>query len=78
MQKVDPACVADWPAPWACARATEEVPSLALGTSLVTLREMVTAYSTIANAGRYVEPILITSIEDRHGKVLFKLCAACA
>ena len=48
----------------------EEVPSLALGTSPVTLREMVTAYSTIANAGRYVEPILITSIEDRHGKVL--------
>jgi len=48
----------------------EEVPSLALGTSPVSLREMVTAYSTIANAGRYIEPILITSIEDRHGKVL--------
>jgi hypothetical protein len=34
------------------------------------LKEMVTAYSTIANAGRYVEPMLITRIEDRHGKVL--------
>ena len=48
----------------------EEVPSLALGTSPVTLKEMVSAYSSIVNLGRYVEPVLITSIEDRHGKVL--------
>ncbi len=48
----------------------EEVPSLALGTSPVTLREMVAAYSTIANEGRYIEPILITRVEDRNGKVL--------
>jgi penicillin-binding protein 1A len=31
----------------------DEVPSLALGTSPVTLREMVAAYGTIANNGRY-------------------------
>jgi penicillin-binding protein 1A len=48
----------------------EEVPSLALGTSPVTLREMVSAYSTIANDGRYIEPILVTRVEDRNGKVL--------
>lgn len=48
----------------------EEVPSLALGTSPVTLKEMVSAYSSIANLGRYIEPVLITRIEDRHGKVL--------
>ena len=48
----------------------EEVPSLALGTSPVTLKEMVTAYSTIANGGSYFEPFLVTSVEDRHGKVL--------
>ncbi|MGE6335666.1 penicillin-binding protein 1A [Acidovorax sp. NPDC077664] len=48
----------------------EEVPSLALGTSPVTLKEMISAYSSIVNLGRYVEPVLITSIEDRHGKVL--------
>ncbi|MCZ8286773.1 MAG: transglycosylase domain-containing protein, partial [Bacteroidia bacterium] len=48
----------------------EEVPSLALGTSPVTLKEMVSAYGTIANDGRYVEPILITRVEDRNGKVL--------
>ena len=71
MQKVGPARVADLARAMGVRESKlEEVPSLALGTSPVTLREMVTAYSTIANAGRYVEPILITSIEDRHGKVL--------
>jgi penicillin-binding protein 1A len=48
----------------------EAVPSLALGTSPVTLLEMVSAYSTIARTGEYHEPILINRITDRHGKVL--------
>ncbi|WP_309677994.1 transglycosylase domain-containing protein [Polaromonas sp.] len=48
----------------------EEVPSLALGTSPVTLKEMVSAYGTIANSGRYIEPMLVTQVEDRSGKVL--------
>jgi penicillin-binding protein 1A len=46
------------------------VPSLALGTSPVTLREMVSAFGTIANGGSYVEPVLVLSVEDREGKVL--------
>ena len=49
----------------------EAVPSLALGTSPVTLREMVTAYGTLANEGRYLgEPQLVTRVEDRNGRVL--------
>jgi len=48
----------------------EQVPSLALGTSPVTLKEMVSAYSTIANSGSYIEPMLVTRIEDRNGRVL--------
>jgi penicillin-binding protein 1A len=48
----------------------EEVPSLALGTSPVTLKEMVAAYGTLANGGGYIEPVLITRIEDRSGQVL--------
>ena len=48
----------------------EEVPSLALGTSPVTLKEMVSSYSTIANDGHYIEPVLFTQVEDRHGAVL--------
>ncbi|WP_407692512.1 penicillin-binding protein 1A [Ramlibacter aquaticus] len=46
------------------------VPSLALGTSPVTLKEMVSAYGTIANDGRYIEPVLVTQVRDRHGRVL--------
>jgi penicillin-binding protein 1A len=48
----------------------EAVPSLALGTSPVTLREMVAAYGTIANGGTYIEPVVVTRIEGRGGKVL--------
>ncbi|KWI60323.1 penicillin-binding protein [Burkholderia pseudomultivorans] len=48
----------------------DAVPSLALGTSPVTLKEMVSAYGTIANRGVYVAPQMITRIEDRNGKVL--------
>jgi len=54
----------------------EEVPSLALGTSPVTLKEMVSAYGTIANEGGYVEPMLVTRIEDRKGRVLEDFAAA--
>ncbi|NUO89057.1 MAG: penicillin-binding protein, partial [Cupriavidus sp.] len=46
------------------------VPSLALGTSPVTLKEMVAAYGTIANAGDYIAPTMVTRIEDRQGNVL--------
>ncbi|MEX3977874.1 transglycosylase domain-containing protein [Paraburkholderia sp. EG287A] len=48
----------------------DPVPSLALGTSPVTLKEMVSAYSTIANDGEYLEPRMVTSIEDHKGNVL--------
>ncbi len=48
----------------------DEVPSLALGTSPVTLREMVASYGSIANGGRYIEPVLVMQVEDRQGHVL--------
>ena len=54
----------------------EPVPSLALGTSPVTLREMVSAYATIANRGNYVAPRMVTRIEDPHGKVLAEFAGA--
>ena len=53
----------------------EAVPSLALGTSPVTLKEMVAAYATIANSGSYIEPVLVTRVEDRNGKVLESFAA---
>lgn len=44
--------------------------SLALGSSAVTLREMVVAYSTLAAMGSKPEPLFITRIQDRAGNVL--------
>ncbi|NKE66348.1 penicillin-binding protein [Ramlibacter sp. RBP-2] len=41
----------------------DAVPSLALGTSPVTLKEMVASYGTIVNSGSYVEPLVVTRIE---------------
>jgi penicillin-binding protein 1A len=48
----------------------EPVLSLALGTSAVTLREMVAAYAAIANGGHYIEPMIVSRIEDRNGRLL--------
>jgi penicillin-binding protein 1A len=48
----------------------DPVPSLALGTSPVTLREMVGAYGAIANGGTFVEPMIVSRVEDRAGRLL--------
>lgn len=48
------------------------VPSIALGTPDISLYEMVGAYSTFANEGVFVKPILIQRIEDKNGTILFQ------
>ena len=48
----------------------DPVPSLALGTSPVTLLEMGNAYATLAAMGERREPLAITQIADRNGRVL--------
>lgn len=71
MQKVGPAKVARLARAMGIRQSPlDAVPSLALGTSPVSLQEMVAAYATIAGGGSYREPVTITRIEDRHGKVL--------
>jgi penicillin-binding protein 1A len=54
----------------------DAVPSLALGTSPVTLLEMVSSYGTIARGGEYREPIFIRSIKDREGRLLAEFSKA--
>ena len=49
------------------------VPSIALGTPDISLFEMVGAYSTFANQGIYVKPVVITRIEDKNGRALFEV-----
>lgn len=48
----------------------EPVPSIALGTSDVTLLEMSNAYATLASGGFHGDPIFVTRIETRSGEVL--------
>ncbi len=50
----------------------DDQPSLALGSSDVNLLEMATAYSTIADNGKHHDPVLVTKIEDRDGKVVYE------
>jgi len=44
--------------------------SIALGSSGVSLLEIVRAYSVFANLGYLVEPVFITKIVDRHGNIV--------
>lgn len=45
----------------------QAVPSIGLGSSDVSLYEMVASYCTFVNDGEYTEPILIKHIDDRNG-----------
>ncbi len=47
-----------------------EVPSIALGSVDLSLYEMVGAYSTFANKGLRIEPMMLLRIEDKNGMLL--------
>lgn len=44
---------------------------ISLGACEISLFDMMTAYSTIANSGFMTEPITVLRIEDRYGKVIY-------
>ncbi len=48
----------------------DPVPAICVGTPEITVYEMAAAMATFANKGEYVEPIIITRIEDNKGRVL--------
>ncbi len=50
----------------------DATPALALGSSDVNLLEMVSAYCTPCNDGVAFDPVLVSRIEDRDGKVLYE------
>ena len=77
MQKVGPARVAQLAQALGVRQSKLDlVPSLALGTSPVTLIEMLTAYGSIANGGNYIAPVLLLRVEDRNGQVLQQFAPA--
>ena len=49
----------------------DNTPSLALGSSDVSLLEMVNGYSTVIADGKAQEPLLVVKIIDRKGKVIY-------
>jgi penicillin-binding protein 1A len=49
----------------------DPTPALALGSSDVNLLELVNAYSTVVNDGKYHRPIMVTKILDRDGNTIY-------
>lgn len=70
MMEVGPEAVVDMARTMGIKSELDAVPSLALGTSEVTLLELTAAYATLANAGVYNEPLTVTRIETADGRVL--------
>ena len=68
--EIGPREVADYAQRMGIRSELDAVPSIGLGTSEVSLLEMTAAYGTIANYGRYREPVFITRIEDEAGNVI--------
>lgn len=52
--------------------ALENQPSTCLGSSDVSLLELVNSYGTVVNEGKYHDPILVTKIEDKNGKIIYE------
>jgi penicillin-binding protein 1A len=70
MQEVGPKKVVSFARKLGVQSPLDPVPALALGTSPVTLLEMVDAYGTIASGGELRKPIMVSRILDKDGKVL--------
>lgn len=50
----------------------QTMPSLALGSQVINLMDMMRGYTTLANEGIKIEPYLITKVEDINGNVLYE------
>lgn len=70
MKQFNPQSVVDIMKKMGVYSPVDPVPSMFLGTSDVTLYEMVGAYGTFADKGVFTQPIFVTRIEDRHGNVI--------
>lgn len=70
MKKIGPQTVVDYAKRMGIESPLDPVPALCLGTSDVSIYELVGAYSTFVNSGFWTEPFFITRIEDKNGNVL--------
>lgn len=70
--EIGPRNVADYAKRIGISTEVRPYPSLAMGSSDVILKDMVTSFGVFANQGVRVEPVAILRIEDRHGNVLWE------
>ncbi len=50
----------------------EDKPSTCLGSSDVSLLELINSFSTVVNEGMYHDPIIVSRIEDKNGNVVYQ------
>ena len=72
IDKVGPRPVADLARNLGVSSNIPNVPAIALGTPDLSVYEMVGAYGAFANKGIYVEPVMITKIEDKNGTIIYQ------
>ncbi len=72
IDKVGPQTVADLASKLGVESDIPPVPSIALGTPDISLYEMVGAYGAFANKGVFTKPVMVTSIEDKNGTILYQ------
>ena len=49
-----------------------ETPAVSLGASDISLLELVNAYGTVINDGMVHDPVMVTRIEDKNGKIIYR------
>ena len=72
IDKVGPRPVADLARNLGVSSNIPNVPAIALGTPDLSVYEMVGAYGAFANKGIYVEPVMVTKIEDKNGAIIYQ------
>ncbi|HMC02458.1 MAG TPA: transglycosylase domain-containing protein [Flavobacteriaceae bacterium] len=72
IDKVGPQPIIDLVEKLGVAEGIPPVPSIALGTPDLSVYEMVGAYSAFANKGVYTKPVMVMSIEDKNGTILYQ------
>ena len=72
IDKVGPKPVADLARKLGVSSNIPNVPAIALGTPDLSVYEMVGAYGAFANKGIYVEPVMVTKIEDKNGTIIYQ------
>lgn len=72
MMEVGPQNVADLAKQMGINSSLKAVPALTLGTSEVSVYDMASAYSTLADDGEHIKPSPVTKVTDAKGNVLYE------